>query len=407
MIRPFSFLFGYRILRISRSAAGELMNLCHARGFVYRDFEFCGEYACFSCSLSTAGKIREACAERGIAVVVEKAVGLPDLFWRYRHRAGIFVGILLFGAIVFFSGRVIWDIRVEGNRELSDMEVLEELREQGLEIGVCKKGLNIGALENRVLIDSDTISWISVNVIGTVANVEIRERQPLPEETEYTAANLVASREGTIEWFEDVRGNIVTKIGEPVSRGELLVSGIYGDEQSSMRYTAARGKVFARTTHDFSVEIPLTSPQKRYTGKVKVEKYLIFFKKEVKFFANTGNSPSCCDTIDTVEYAKGFRGYDLPVGIRTVRYLEYTEVNETQSAEAATERALYELRCQIAGEIPDAELLRKNISRELTDSAYRLHCRVECIENIAEIKEIKVEGMPVGRKIHGAENSKN
>ena len=402
MIRPFTFLFGYRVLRISRSAAGELMNLCRVEGLVYRDFEFCGEYACFSCSLPMARRMQQACAARGIAVVSEREYGLPGLLFRYRHRYGIFVGILLFAAVVFFSGRVVWDIRIEGNRALSDAQVLSQLKECGLEVGQKKRLLDVNALENRVLIASDDISWISVNIIGTVANVELRERQAIPEEPEYTASNLVAARNGTIEWFEDVRGNIVAEVGEAVSQGELLVSGVYGDEDSSFRYTAACGRVYARTEHTFEVEIPLRETRKVRVGEGEVRRYLLFFGKELripgkifgKFSGNSGNSYTTCDTINTVEYFRSPGGVRLPVGIRCEYTPEYEEQESVLQEGAAVERALYVLRCRMAEEIPDAVLLKKVMTGELGDESYRLNCRVECIENIALVQEIKIDGIP-------------
>jgi similar to stage IV sporulation protein len=313
---------------------------------------------------------------------------------RYRHRYGVFVGIILFAAIVFFSGRVIWDIRVEGNDRLDDAEVLEALREQGLRVGSLHARLDIDALENRVLLYSDDISWISVNIIGTVANVELREVEPFEEPPPaYAASNVVAARGGVIEWFEDIRGNVAVEIGDAVGEGDLLIGGLYAKEGKPAHYTCAEGKVFARTSRDFVVEIPLQYEQKRYTGRVFVEKYMIFFEKEVKFFANSGNSPMTCDTIDTVEYFQTWGETRLPVGIRTVRHYEYELVSTARDGEAAERMARDALAAQIADGIPEAMLVRKSTRTELTDTALTLQCYVECIENIARIEEIKIEGI--------------
>lgn len=394
MIHPFRFLLGHRRLRMSRAAAGEVMNICQNYGFVYRSFEFCGEYACLECTPTTAHRLAEACRARGIAVVEEPVRGFPGLLLRYRHRYGILVGVLVFAAIVFFSGRVIWDIRVEGNERLDDEAVLAALREQGLHVGSLRAQLDIDALENRVLLYSDEISWISVNVIGTVANVEIREVEPiLPEAPDYAAANLVATRGGVIEWFEDIRGNVAVEIGDAVAEGDLLVGGLYGKEGKPAHYTCARGKVMARTERDFLIEIPLQYEKKVYTGRVTVEKYLVFFEKEVKFFANSGNLPPTCDTIDTVEYWQTHSGSSLPVGIRTVRHYEYEWRTTERSEEVAMALAYDALRYRMESEMPGAMLVRKRTHAECLDTAYVLHATVECIEDIARVEEIKIKGI--------------
>ena len=395
MLRPFSFFFGSRRLRVLRSAAGEIMNLFRVSGYTYSNFEFCGDYAYFSCSAQVSKSIIEACAARGISVSVEKESGIPFILKRYRHRYGVFIGILLCFFLIFLSGRVVWDIRVEGNRYMSEEEVISELRECGFRIGALKSGLDIDAIEMRTLVFSENISWISINLLGTVANVEIREMDAPPKEStpDFAAANLVAARGGVIEDFQDVRGEVVVKIGDIVGEGDLLVSGLYGDEKTSFRYTCAKGEVLARTSRDFSVEIPLKYTDKAYSEKVKCEKFIIFFEKEVKFTINSGNLPLSCDTIEMVEYFHTRGGSRLPVGIRTVRHCEYEWRSSERTAEQAMTLAYDELRAQMDREIPDAMLMRKRLYGEQTDSAYVLHATIECIENIARVEEIKIKGI--------------
>ena len=372
------------------------MNLCHAHGFVYRDFSFCDEYACFTCHPTVAHRLIEACRARGITVVEEPIRGLPGFFLRYRHRYGIALGILLFAVIVFFSGQVVWEIRVEGNERLDDAEVIAALHEQGLHVGSVYSRLDIDALENRVLLYADDLSWLSINMIGTVANVELREVELAPPSPpQYAAADLVAARGGVIEWFEDVRGNVAVEIGEAVGEGDLLVGGLYGSEGKPAHYTCAQGKVFARTERTFDVEILLTYEKKVYTGRTSVEKYLIFFEKEVKFFTNSRNSPLSCDTIDTVEYFQTHGGSCLPIGIRTVRHYEYETVSCTRSEEEAMTLAHDTLRYSFHIELDaDAMLVRKRTYAEPREGSFVLHARMEYIENIAKVEEIKIEGIP-------------
>ena len=389
------FLGGSRTLRMVASSAGEVMNLCRSGGFVYWNLRFCGEHICLDVSLATSKKLLRACRERGISVTCERERGLPALLWRYRHRWGLAVGALCFCAILFASSRVLWGIRVEGNRAVSDEEVLSQLRACGLNLGCSLSELDTEVVENLVLIRSDEISWISVNLVGTVAHVELREvEEILPEEPSYDAANLVASRGGVIEMLEDVRGNVMVKPGDVVSEGELLVGGLYDTANGGVRYRCAEGKVFARTKYDFLVEMPRYYEQKKYTGRKKVEKSLIFFEKEIKFFGNSRNLGATCDTIEMEENVTYFSLSEdcvLPFGIRTVTYREYelceAERSESEMLDGAYD-ALYE---RMESEVPDGALVRKNVSCELSDDAVTLRCRAEYLENIALQKEIELE----------------
>lgn len=387
------FIFGYAELRADRTLAPQIMNICMERGFVYRDTRFEGDSIFFKCSLSVAKKLIAECNAHGIEIDRLRERGVPALLGKYRHRYGVFAGLALFAAIIFFSGTVIWGIKIDGNRELSEREVLSELERCGLSVGSVKSSLDTNSVENRVMISSDKISWISVNIIGTVAEVEIRETEVEEEREEFLASNIVAARDGQIELFEDVRGNIVLNIGDFVRKGELIVSGLYDSQTQGIRYTSARGKVLARTERNISVEIPLNYEKKVYTGRVFTEKYLIFFKNEIKIYGNAGNSYENCDTIDTVEYVNFFSAGELPVGIRTVKHLEYRYESALRTPEEAAALGDYKLECELSLLSQRAELLQKSTVTEITESAYTIKCHVECIENIAEQREIKIEGL--------------
>ncbi len=389
------FLTGSRTLRFSVAAAGEVMNLCRHYGFVYWNLRFCGEHLCLDASLTTSKKLLSVCRERGIAAVSEGERGLSVLLFRYRRRWGLLVGALCFVGIILWSQSVLWGIEIDGNHTLSDEDVLTELRACGLTLGCPLSELDTEVLENRVLIYSDEISWISVNLIGTVAHVELREVGELPPaEPEYAASNLVASRSGKIEVLENIRGSVAVHPGDIVVEGELLVSGLTEMQSGGVRYRRAAGQVFARTERDFLIEIPYSYQQKRYTGCKKQEKRLIFFEKEIKFFSNCRNLPATCDTINTVEYFSLWDGRTLPVGIRTVEYREYEMYDAVRDERQATELAYESLYERMEEEELEGSLVRKNIVTELSDRGCILRCRAEYIENIAIVKEIEIEEAP-------------
>ena len=391
---PIRFLFGYRILSFMAEDSARLLNLCREFDIPYTSVDFKEGYVYIKASLYSARRLERICIKKDITLCGSDEHGVPLLIKRYRKRWGILVGLVSASLAGLLLSGLIWDVRIEGNLTLSDREVRDALSACGLDVGTSLRGLDIGVIENRVLIYSDDISWISVNIDGTVAEVEIRELIPSEEDSGMAAANLVAQRNGVIEYLEDVRGAPVADVGEAVSKGQLLVSGIYGSDTEGFRYTVAKGKVYARTERDISVEIPFDYDKKVYTGRVKTEKYLIFFKKEVKFYSNSGNSYEFCDTIDTEEYFEGPLGADLPIGVRTVKYLEYKYERAERSREDVTELAYYRLGTELERELADGELLSKRISFEIDDRYFRLYCHAEVIENIAKISEIEIEDLP-------------
>ena len=387
MLRPFVFLSGYLRYKADASAAADIAELCRRQRRIYRRFEFSDDRQSVEVDIPLifARSFARACESENISVEISGRFGLPALIRRYRRRYGIFAGALLFLLLSVFSGSILWDVRVEGNSILSDREVVEILDGCGLSVGMITRGLKTAQIETRALIASEDIAWISINILGSVAEVHIIEDDGATDE-DVIGSDIVAERGGEILWLEDIRGYQVVEIGSSVSEGDLLISGRYPQlEGLSQRYTTPRGKVMARTVREETVFIPYRYEKKSYTGQERYQKYFIFFKKEIKFFENCGKMYAECDTIDTVEYFELPQGVRLPFGVRTVRYLEYKRETVRRSDESAVELALYTLRCRIESEAADGMLMKKELHGSFTEEGYTLYCRAEYIEDIARL----------------------
>ena len=345
----------------------------------------------FTLSERHAKRLLCLCEEVGICLFVCKRRGLPQLLSRYGRRVGIWTGALAAAVLVYASSQVVWDIRITGNETLDAREIRSMLSESGLEIGTYLRGFDNDLVETKLLLSHREISWISINIKGTTANVEIQETVR-GDSGETNAANLVAARDGQIERVEAYDGSVCVKVGDVVREGEVLVSGLY-DGVGSLRTTRARGKIYARTVREFFVEIPLESTEKVYTGREWSEKYINFFSNRIKVFANTGNAGATCDIIYYNSKLGIPGGVSLPIGTETVCYREYREETALLDGQAAMDKAFSEMERQLESFVTEtgAELLSKTVEYELDESAYRIRCTVVCIENIAETQEIDID----------------
>lgn len=391
MIRPLLFLVGYEILSADNRDSARIVNLCAQAKIVYRIIGFDGERVRLRVSPLASVRLRILCAKYEIDIKVHSRHGVPAALARFFCRPGLVLGLAVCIFTVALSGRVIWDVRVEGNESVPTEHIKNTLSECGIGVGTKKEGLKLDSIENRFLILSDDISWISVNITGTVAEVEVREVQAAEELPDYAASNLVASRNGTVVSFEQVRGNIAVQIGEAVSEGELLVGGVYGSEDTALRFVRSSGKVFAECERDFCISVPLEFEKKMYTGEQKIKKSLIFFEKEVKLFGNSRNLYESCDIIDEVRYLNFFGLGEIPIGVRTVSYVEYESVTAQRTEQQAREQAIFELWQSFYGQAPDAQQIGKTVNGRMDNGAYILTATVRSIENIAVEKEIELD----------------
>ena len=391
-VHPFLFLLGYERIRVDRQALEPLLNLCRRLDVSYWDVDITEDCAELCVRFFGSNKLIKEAEKQGLSPTVAQSGGLPPLRVKHRARAGIGVGLILSILLIILSGEVIWDIRVDGEKSVSEEEIEALLDTCGIRVGSWRRGLDVSVIENRALILSDSISWISINIRGTIANVEIRELDFAPEDEELPpASNLISDGEGVIVRIEDARGNIAVGVGDAVSRGQLLIGGIYGDEDDPFKYTSATGKVFAECEEVFSVDIPRTYQKKVYSDRRKIEKYFIFLKKEIKFFTNCGNLPPTCDKIEMIEYFRAPNGDELPVGIKTVIYREYSYEETTRSDEELSQLASYRLQSEVSSALPDAEILGITTEFHLSEEGFTLTRRLRCVRNIAVRQKIDVE----------------
>ena len=386
------FFCGRTVFAAQGKDAAKIFNLCREEGITYVKTAWDGEAFLLGVEGRSASRFALLCEREGIAVEVRQRRGLPALVLRYRNRLGLLIGFFLLVLLLTLSRGVIWRIRIEGNERLSEAHILELLAENGVELGSSLRNFEPDLVEGSLLLAEKDISWISLYTVGTTLNVQVRETER-GEAAETGAANLVALCDGVIERVEARDGSVVVKKGDVVRRGELLVSGVYDTPLGGTLRTAhASGEIYARTTHEFSVKIPLLYEQKVYTGREWCEKRIIFFAKKIKVFTNSRNAPPTCDIIYYEDKLSFFGGEELPFGINTVLYREYATQKVSLSPQRATEQALLEIEKELAALSGRCELLEKKFVFELTDEAYFLKCYVTCVENIAVTQPIRVTG---------------
>ena len=218
-------LLGSREVVVPRSSRLAVLSLCLENSFAYRGFcTDCEGNLHFRCSLITARRIKRMARERGIEVFVRGTYGVPAFFCRIARRAGLLLGSIVALVLLCLSGRFVWDVEIVGNDRMSDGEIRAILEECGFGVGSYLPGVSVSALENRVLLSTDKLSWISINRDGTVARVQVIERGSsdgmLLPPASASPANLVATQDGQIEELRIYRGEVVVTRGQAVKKGE-------------------------------------------------------------------------------------------------------------------------------------------------------------------------------------------
>ena len=321
---------------------------------------------------------------------IRERLGFLNLLTRYKKRTGLVVGFFLALTLLIVSSLFIWDIDIEGTDRVPEQAVLEALENRGVRLGTFAPSVDTEALENYLLLDVDELSFVSINLRGTVVQVEIHEREKNTEIVDtQSPSNLIAAADGQIEALRVTGGLITVKLGETVRKGDLLVSGIIDSAALGYRLVRARGEVLARTTLTYQVEIPYETTEKVYTGKFFTQKSVKIFSKTIKLFRKDSICTSSCDKIESERRIYLFGLIKLPIFITETEYAEYEIVQKTLSQKEALAEAYRQLRALYENDLAEAEILGRYTSFSEDEAKIRLTQQIECIIDIA--REVKIE----------------
>jgi len=398
LFRILNFLAGYRRVSCPPHRAAEAVNLMVQEEIDYWEMKRAegGELTFFI--LEREYKRLLSLAD-GLPFQTVRRLGLPQLIGRYRKRLGIPLGLLIFLLLTKLSTQYVWEVTVSGNETLTDAEVQECLEALGCGIGSYIPAIDFYNICHEFILENERVSWISVNMVGTTAQVELIEAKAkggIEDGGNGTPSNLLAAIDGEIVRTETASGMIAVRAGQTVTKGQLLVSGVVDvgrNEDGRFVLVRSRAKIFAKTQRTLEVVVPYETVKKTLTGREIIKKSLKFFGKTIKLKENSSILPEGCDIIvenRRIVLFEGDRlsgGIPLPISIVT----EYRETSVEERVVLTEEEALrvagIEMAALFAKELPDAEILSRTVRTEIRmteeGQAFVLIWDMVCVEDIA------------------------
>ena len=332
-------------------------------------------------------KLRRHAKSNGCRMRVEKKFGLPFLFVRGRRRSGLIAGAVAAALLLALLSRSVWVMDVRGNSAVSEGEILYVLRRQGVYPGAFKSDVDLISAEQNALLELPELSWLAVNLRGSRASVEVRERTKAPEAVPLSSpCNVVAARSGTITRISAFNGDAVVKVGDSVAAGDLLVSGLT-DEAGAVHAIA---ECVAEVPVKIEVFVPYVTQEREYTGESVKKTTLHLFNLNIplSFFKKIDyNEYEYTVSTDYMRFAGG----SIPLGRTVTEYREYVTVEKRITPREAADAAKREARERAEREKRDCVLLSETESVAfLPDGAV---CTIELLleTDIAKEKEIYVE----------------
>lgn len=247
-----------------------LINILNTKGFLYWDILPSKEGFTAAMPIGEYKRLRRYLYKTGIKTRVEQRVGFPFARMKFKFRVGLLIGGVLFVALLFTFSKFIWITTVSGNKEIPLSKITQVLNKNGVHKGVYAKGINIKATERKIIKDLPDIRWISINITGSNAEVEIKEKYKSPKlMNKKQPCNVKSSRDGVVVQANVKEGAKFVKKGSAVIKGQLLISGVMEDEAGGSRLVHADGEIFGRTNYEKTYKLPKSRTMSVPTDNIK------------------------------------------------------------------------------------------------------------------------------------------
>lgn len=334
--------------------------------------------------------LRNLVRHNSVKVRIIDKQGIGFLIKKGFRRKFFILGILIFVFIIFSLSSIIWNINIEGNKNVDKLVIYKALNNAGLKQGKIKYGINLREVENSVVKQIEQLSIVNIRIYGTKADVKIYERTMPPKITPIDRpSNIVAIKEGIISKIISYRGQSLVSDGDYVTKNQVLISGVLTDSESLPTKTVhSMGKVMANTWYEEIKTTPINYRYEERSGEVIKSVRYILDGKEVGIKKHSIKFKKY-DKIEDKEDVT-IASYKLPIKKITTYYYEKVDRSKKLSYDEAYKISLNFAEKDMKHKLPSGvKVVDKKISKVINKDSVTVKLLYILEENIGVEQELK------------------
>lgn len=350
--------------------------------------------------VSDIGKLRHIARKSRCPFKIMAKKGFPFVLLRAEKRKGLVVGLVLFMTILYWLSSFIWFIDVysrEPLEHLSKEQIKAEAISLGLKPGIPKSKINIDDLVQEMAVNLPQLTFVSIEIQGTLAKIEVVEKKVIDEENKEKPAHLIAAKDGIIEEILVLAGDPRVNVGDTVQRGQVLISGIAPQwginqqtgeivEQGSPNIVEAKGIVRARVWYETVSEVPIVETGQRLTGAKKEQWSVQIGNVKTIILSGPKSSPYKSYEEERQTRTIKWRNLNIPVEVVQTIFYELEPYRHNWGQEGAIKKARDEALELLKTKMPQNSRVMDQKVELLAQSGNLVKVRVwiETLEDIAE-----------------------
>lgn len=311
------YLRNFIIVRVDNGFTERFINLCSKEKISLWNIEYHNDGIIAGMYANDFNRLRKIRKKSGVNIRIIKKCGALYSYRKHKRRRVLIFGMLVCIVMMFIMNYFVWSISINGSDNLSSEQIMSAVNEAGLKTGVFVPMFNESEAQRKVINFFDgKIIWMSVNIKGSRATVNVRDYIKPEEEKEHEKipCNYMADFEGILLNAETYTGEQKAFSGDSVKEGSLLISGIYENTDGSVNYIATDGNFTAIRKRSLSVD---------YKEKVAFEKLSVQNKILTVEFFHLKAPPvlfkrSKEESFISYDKYISFKGEKLPIGFRKI-----------------------------------------------------------------------------------------
>ncbi len=377
LLKIIGFLLGYVSVSITGGSPERFINLCAFHRLDMWNIHHHSDKVTANIRLADYKKIRPFAKMAGIHVHIYEKHGLPFWTYRYRHRYGLLVGMLVFSLVLSSLCGRIWTIEVHG---MEEAEVVKILSEFGVRTGVSKNHYDWSTVRQTIMQKHSEFAWMSLNPEGTKLQVDVSKRVEPPNIVpSHEPCNIKASQDGTILEIQAYNGTAVVKVGEGVVKGDLLISGAVEYKDGCTFFRHAQGKVIAQTTHKITIQVPFEQTVTEKTGESTTRRVLRLFNFMIPLYVGSVNQPYIKETNTKPLVVDGV---ELPFALELARFHFTASRTISLSEEEAMAEAMEKIDALAEKDLSHVTVIKMDYDTKKTQTHLQVTATIIGKENI-------------------------
>lgn len=344
MFRFLLFMKGYYSILVSGYGAERFINLCKVKNIYLWDLQMSHNEFCMKIAKADYESLDEIVNKTGVKVDILQKYGLPFLLMGKNNRIFYMVFLCLAITLVFVTNLFVWEIEYEGNYSITKEQLGDFLKEYDVDEGMPKSKVSYEILEENLRKEFPIIKWCSVALSGNTLFVRIEENSLFKEDDQvsmdFVYSDIVAEEDGIVKSLMVRNGLAMVKVGDTVTKGQILVTGavpIYDDSLliKAYHYYDADADITIETNMSYEESLDEIYLKKEYTGRSRETSYIKIKNTDIHLPFQPGFA--YYDTYTTTHQFSFFKSLNLPVyyGIHEAR--EYYLVEQKYTEEEVVE----------------------------------------------------------------------